>query len=253
VTGRTHELVNGFDPATYERGRPGYPTPAIDRLREVLPLGPGRVVVDLGAGTGKLARALAPSGATLIAVEPLEGMRTEFQRHLPGARVVDGTAESIPLPNRSADALVSGQAFHWFRVEPAAAEIARVLRPGGGLGLIWNLRDESVPWVARFGGILDRHDPGAPRAARGAWRKPLESSGLFTPVEHETFPFHPEVPVASLVDRGLSVSFIGARPKESQRKIAREIDRLAATDPALAGRTTIRFPYRTEVYWCHRR
>ena len=140
----------GRGAATYERGRPSYPADAIDVLVRELGIGPDRDVLDLAAGTGKLTRLLVPTGARLVAVEPVAAMADQLRTAVPGVEVHDGTAEAIPLPDGSVDAVVVGQAFHWFDAPVALAEIARVLRPGGGLGLIWNERDSSVPWVAEL-------------------------------------------------------------------------------------------------------
>ena len=128
-----HEAAaRGFQQASeaYERGRPTYPPEAIARLVTALGIGPHSTVVDLAAGTGKLTRQLVPSGARLIAVEPVEAMRATFARVLPGVTILEGTAEALPLPDASAEALVVGQAFHWFDGPAALAEIHWVLRPG---------------------------------------------------------------------------------------------------------------------------
>ena len=147
-----HELAaKGFQAGAdaYERGRPSYPDEAIAFTVEMLGLDAAATVVDLGAGTGKLTRLLVPSGARVVAVEPVEGMRRKLVELAAGAvRVLDGTAEAIPLPNGSADAVVVGQAFHWFAGAPALREIHRVLCPDGRLALLWNVRDESEPWGA---------------------------------------------------------------------------------------------------------
>jgi len=136
----------------YERGRPGYPPEAVAWLAERLGLGPGTTVVDLGAGTGKLSRLLAETGARVIAVEPVEEMRAFIE-----VEALAGTAEAIPLPDASADAVSVAQAFHWFRTEDALAEIQRVLRPGGALALVGNRLDRSDPLTDAFAAILDRY------------------------------------------------------------------------------------------------
>jgi len=137
----------GAQAAAYAEHRPDYP---LDALRWGLPPDVEHVV-DLGAGTGKLTENLLALGLRVTAVEPDEGMRAEFTRRLPDLPVLDGTAERIPLPDGAADAVVAGQAFHWFDVQPALTEIARVTRAGGTFLALWNSDDVTVPWVAEFG------------------------------------------------------------------------------------------------------
>jgi SAM-dependent methyltransferase len=141
----------GARAAEYERGRPGYPEAA---LRWCLPLR-GRQVLDLGAGTGKLTRGLLALGLEVTAVEPLAEMRARIPS---GARTLAGTAEAIPLPEASVDAVFAGQAFHWFDHDRALAEIVRVLRPAGTVALLWNRLDDRVPWVAEIVSIIE--EPG---------------------------------------------------------------------------------------------
>ena len=133
----------------YAEHRPDYP---LDALRWSLPRRTTQVV-DLAAGTGKLTDGLRALGLRVTAVEPDPGMRGEFTRHHPDVEVLDGSAEQIPLPDSSADAVLAGQAFHWFDVEIALTEIARVLRPGGVVVALWNGNDVSVPWVAELARI----------------------------------------------------------------------------------------------------
>lgn len=144
----------GFGSAAeaYERGRPGYPPEAVAWLAERLDLGPGKTVIDLGAGTGKLSRLLAETGTRVIAVEPVDEMRAFVE-----VEAIAGTAEAIPLPDASADAVTAAQAFHWFRTEEALAEIDRVLRPGGALALVANRLDRRDPTTDAFAAILDRY------------------------------------------------------------------------------------------------
>jgi SAM-dependent methyltransferase len=166
---RRSEQASSFaaEADAYERGRPGYPAEAISWT-----LGPAeRLVLDLGAGTGKLSRALTAAGHRVIAVEPLAPMRAQLVAAAPGADVRDGSAEAIRLPDAAVDAAVAGQAYHWFDPEPAHREIARVLRPGGVFAAIWNIRDASVPWVAELSRLLGTSASTSPPTPPG-WPTP---------------------------------------------------------------------------------
>jgi SAM-dependent methyltransferase len=218
--------------------------------------------VDLGSGTGKFTRAIERLGAARVAVEPTAGMRRVFAEAVPTVPVLDGTAEAIPLPDRFADAVVSAQAFHWFRARPALREIRRVLRPGGGLGLVWNSRDDSVPWSLRLTELLEVHRGTTPRYRErtgGAFRRAVldrffsEKGSGFSPLHHRAFPHAQEGPPAMFVDRALSVSMIAVLPARERRVVAEEVRQLLATDPDTRGRSRIVLPYRTDVYWCRRR
>ena len=150
------QAARGFAAAAdaYERGRPEHSAESVELLARELGFGPGSRVVDLGAGTGKLTRQLVATGADVVAIEPIAEMRAKLAS-LPSVHAMAGTAEDLPLPNHSVDAVLVAQAFHWFDALRAMSEIRRVLKPGGGLGLIWQARDASVPWVARLNEIID--------------------------------------------------------------------------------------------------
>jgi SAM-dependent methyltransferase len=137
----------------YERGRPPYPEVAVEWL---VPAGTGRVL-DLGAGTGKLTRQLVDRGLEVVAVEPSPGMRDQLRVAVPGVELLAGTGEEIPLPDAAVDVVVVAQAWHWVDAERAVPEVARVLRPGGRLGLLWNVRDERDPWTAALTAVMHRH------------------------------------------------------------------------------------------------
>ena len=233
---------------TYERGRPDYPAPAVDFLVSRLGIGPASTVADLGAGTGKLTRALLPRAAAVVAVEPMAGMRSQLARAATGALVAGATAENLPLRSGSIDAVTAAQAFHWFRADAALAEIHRVLRPGGGLALMWNKRDESVPWVARMSELLDEYERLAPRestAWSGSWIHAFERSRLFSAPEQRNFPH--EQRLRSLTDRVGSMSFVIALPEDARAALLARIAELV-TDQG----DEIRLPYVTHVYWCTR-
>jgi SAM-dependent methyltransferase len=246
--------AQGFGRAAdaYERGRPGYPEAAVARLVEVLGIGPGRAVVDLAAGTGKLTRQLLPSLADLVAIEPVASMRARLAAALPAVRVEAGTAEALPLPDGTADTVVVGQAFHWFDGPRALAEIHRVLRPGGGLGLIWNVRDESVPWVAELTGIMEPYRGDAPRYQSGRWREAFAASSLFRPLREHGFRHEQRGNRAMVRDRVGSVSFVASLEEADRAGLLAEVDELLDRHPALRGRATVTLPYRTDVFWTFR-
>ena len=249
--------MRGFDRLAdaYERGRPGYPASAVRHLGRVLHLGPGRTVVDVGGGTGKFTRALAPLGAARVAVEPTRGMRAVFERVVPGVPVLDGTAEDIPLPDGFADAVVCAQAFHWFRPRTALREFARVLRPGGGVGLVWNTRDDTVSWSRRISAITDRYH--RKERARVRWRPWKQEFGgpnrPFGPLHFRSFRSAQQASPKTFLDRFLSTSTIAVQDAAERRRIAREVREILRTDPASRGRRWITLPMETEVYWAYLR
>ena len=246
--------ATGFErsAAAYARGRPDYPEALDDWLRRDLALGPGRVVVDLGAGTGKFVPRIASTGATAIAVEPVGAMRAELAARHPSVDVRAGTADAIPLGDAEVDAVVCAQAFHWFATAAATAEIARVLKPGGFLGLVWNVRDESVPWVARLTEIVTPYEGDAPRFHTGAWRRAFPAPG-FDPLEETRFAHaHVGPPDVVIVERFLSVSFIASLPPDERARVERELRDLIAAEPALAGREQVAFPYASVAYRARR-
>jgi MOSC domain-containing protein YiiM/SAM-dependent methyltransferase len=247
-----HEsAAKGFAAAAdaYERGRPTYSTEAIDRLIAELRIGPGTRVLDLAAGTGKLTRQIAPSGAEIVAVEPIDEMRAKLTASLPGVEAMSGTAEDIPLPNHSVDAVVVGQAFHWFDGIRAVSEIHRVLKPGGAVGMIWQARDPSLPWVAKLNELIDRIDDGHPRYRTDNWREAFDRTALFDPIEEATYGYVQRGSIETILDRVASISYVAALPDEQRLPYLDEVRELVETDPATAGRAVIELPYTSHVYW----
>lgn len=239
--------------AGYARGRPDYPAALDGWLRDALGLRAGRTVVDLGAGTGKFLPRLQTTGATLIAVEPVDAMRARLVADHPSVDARAGTADALPLGDATVDAVVCAQAFHWFANTAALAEIARVLRPGGVLALIWNVRDASVRWVRALTEVVAPHEGDAPRYHKGDWRRVFPAAG-FGPLEETRFAHaHVGSPEQVVVDRFLSVSFIAALPAPERAEVERRLRAVVAGEPALAGRDTIAMPYRTDAFRCVRK
>jgi SAM-dependent methyltransferase len=235
---RSFELIAGL----YERARPGYPQEAIDWVAGKLGLGGASTVLDLGAGTGKLTRALVETGARVIAVEPGDAMRAELEHALPDVEALRGAAEDIPLPDRSVDCVAVGQAFHWFRHGEAMPELHRVLRPGGGLALLWNSRDPEAPLQQEISALISPFVP-PDRSDRDRWPKPLEESTLFTQIEEAHFEFVQELDADALSARIGSNSFVAAAPVEARR----DLDlRLRDVVERLGG--LVAFPYVTDGY-----
>ncbi len=249
-----HAAQCGFSRAssTYVSGRPGYPIEVDSWLRDTLGVGPNKLVVDLGAGTGKFTAHLVRTGADVIAVEPVQPMLDELRRGYPSVRAQEGSATRIPLDDASADALFCAQAFHWFASSQTLEEIKRVLKPGGILGLIWNLRDETVDWVAALSRIMIPYAEGTPRFHEGQWRSVFPAEG-FAELREATFEHaHRGLFETVVVDRILSVSFIAVLSLRERQEIARQIRRLANSYPDLSDRTDVRFPYRTLVAWTNK-
>ena len=238
--------------SAYARGRPGYPPEIVDWLRRAVGLGEGTTAIDLGAGTGKFTARMAETGAAVVAIEPVAAMRDEFARATPGIAVLAGSAESMPVADASVDAVLCAQTFHWFANPQALTEIRRVLKPGGRLGLVWNVRDESVGWVAELTGIMAPYQRDTPRQHDGAWRQLFPAEG-FSPLDEQWFAHHATgSPDAVILDRILSVSFIAALPAAEQAVVAERLRDLIASRPELAGRDAVMFPYKAIALTCRK-
>ena len=242
-----HEHVEGFQRGSgaYERGRPSYPADAVARIVAELGIGPGTTVVDLAAGSGKFTRLLTPTGATVMAVEPMPAMREQLVAATPGVDAIDGTAEAIPLPDGSVDAVTVAQAFHWFDHQRALNEIARVLRPGGGLAMLWNRRDETVPWVRRMSELVGWRERQVSQYDVTDWGEVVAASGRFLPLQSAVYRFEQLLDTEGLVDRALSISYIAAASPERQAETAQQMrDLVAGFDEPFV------LPYDTLVFWC---
>jgi ubiquinone/menaquinone biosynthesis C-methylase UbiE len=242
---RSSSAAFGSVAESYERRRPGYPAALISWLADRLGLGPGVTVVDLGAGTGKLTRALVPTGAHVIAVEPLPEMLAQLEAAVPGAESLLGSAEEIPLPDGSADAVTAASAFHWFDHERALPEIHRVLRPGGALATMGNGRDLSDPLQRAIQEIIGRYLPTADEIV--AWIPVVDASPLFGPPERFSTTFEQEFDPQGLAERIGTISYIARLPEDERAEVLARVRELGE-----AQRRPIRFRYRSEARLCWR-
>ena len=227
--------------AAYERARPTYPPATVDWLVPTA----ARRVLDLGAGTGKMTRLLVARGLDVVAVEPSAGMRAALEVAVPGATALAGSAEAIPLPDASVDAVVVAQAWHWVDPVRASAEAARVLRPGGRLALTWNIRDVAVPWMAELEELLRRHgesdDDEDPVVA-----------APFGPLERHTERWQYTIAPNAVADLVASRSYVIVM-EEAQRaavldQVRALVDRWRAATPS----GLIAVPYETRSFRAHR-
>lgn len=230
---------------TYEQVRPTYHPALVARFVERYGDGP---VVELGAGTGKFTRQLAAAGVETVAVEPVAEMRARLPHDLPGVTVVDGSAERIPIGDGAATTVVAAQAFHWFDHGPALEEIDRVLADGGHLVTVWNVRDNTVDWVAAKTAIIDTYATGTPRHREMIWRSAIDGDARFEPVDDWAIDHPVATSPRGVVDRALSTSFIAALAPDTQADVA---DRIHAVVADLG--PSFPYPYRGELQAWRRR
>jgi SAM-dependent methyltransferase len=220
--------------AAYQRGRPPYPASAVDWL---VPADAHRVL-DLGAGTGKLTRLLVERGLEVTAVEPLAEMREQLLAAAPTAAVMDGSAERIPVADDSLDAVVVAQAWHWFDGPAALREVARVLVPGGTLGLVWNVRDLSEPWVAELDRVLHRHGP-------QVMDTQPEFGAPFEQAERLEVRWEHQLTRADLLDLVASRSYVITLPDSDRTELLNQVAELLDSHLDLRGRKHLTMPYLT--------
>jgi SAM-dependent methyltransferase len=240
-----HPAAAGFARAAdvYERARPEYPPEAVIWLADRLELRPGRVVVDVGAGTGKLTRLLVPTGARVVAVEPQEEMLAVLREAVPEAEALEGSAESLPLADGFADAVAAASAFHWFDASRALPEIARVLRPGGRLALVFNTRDPEDALQRELTELL------VPHGIRVSWMRDLdpprtlEARGLFEPPEYTEFRHEQRFDADALVERVASISYVALLPDEERAELLAQVRELGERREA-----PFAFPYLTQIW-----
>ncbi|MGH3424711.1 MAG: class I SAM-dependent methyltransferase [Nocardioidaceae bacterium] len=226
---------------SYDAGRPGYPIASVGWLVGERPVR----VVDLAAGTGLFSEALVAAGHRVLALEPSEQLAARLLQRLPAAWTARASAERLPLARRCAEAVTVAQAFHWFDAGAALDEIARVLRPGGALGLVWNFRDTSVPWVARLSALL-RADGKLEESTAEQFAARVDGSGLFTPVERRSFRLWQPVDRDQLLDLVRSRSYVATLDAADRRQLLDRVGQLY--DDAAASTSALMLPYVTRCF-----
>jgi len=228
----------------YERGRPGYAAATVDWALEPVRDRPGLRAVDLAAGTGQLTRALLARGVDTVSVEPSEAMRKRLVRAARAATVLEGWAEDLPLPDGSVDLVAVGQAFHWFEREPALAEMARVLRPGGVLAIFYNGREDAVAWVGALSDlIIEAEDHAGRRPGEN-----LELGSRFGPVEVREATHEQELDADGLLDLVRSRSYVIRLEPAERSALLDRVEELTRTHPQLVGRQHFSMPYVTRAF-----
>jgi SAM-dependent methyltransferase len=212
-------------PAGYADSDDGDGQVALSRTHPEMPESEPATIVELAAGTGKLTTTLVDHGHRVIAVEPAAPMLARLVRQAPAAIPVQAVAEKIPLSAACADAVVVAQAFHWFDTDVALAEIARVLKPGGTLGLVWNYRDESVPWVRQLSSLLASAERIEARQAEELIEK-LEWSRMFSPPEYAGFRLWQKLDRDGLLHLVASRSYVATLPPAERQEVLHQVDEL---------------------------
>ena len=237
-TGATADRARSFGSVAeeYDRGRPSYPAEAVAWLSG----GEAKVVLELGAGTGKLTRQLVDAGHAVFATDPDEAMLEVLRQRVPEVSARTASAEEIPANDRSVDVVVVAQAFHWFDHELALAEIARVLKPGGHVALVWNSRDERIPWVRKMGDLLGRQDLDTSSAQH------LVHSDLFGFMEEASFKHWQEVNRETILDLARSRSSYLVMAEAAQEEHLAEVRAFYADYGR--GMDGMQIPYVTRCY-----
>jgi SAM-dependent methyltransferase len=255
-----HDVAaRGFGDAAeaYEQARPSYAPDAVAWLVEHLGIGPDTKVCDLAAGTGKLTRLLVPAGATLLAVEPVDGMRTVLHRELPTVPVAAAVAEALPFADGALDAVTVAQAFHWFDPAASLIELHRALRPGGRLGLVWNAWDDATSWIHRIHLVVA--EAGATdNWKRGHWTRDwvveaIDAHGGYSPVTRAQFTNGQPLSRDGVVERVATTSHIASASSESRERTLAAVRTILDTDPATRDLDTLDFRYSVDAFWCERR
>ena len=219
---------------------------ALEWFVTALDLGPGRRVCELAAGTGKFTRLLATVAPDLYAVEPVAGMRATFRGFFPAVPLLAATAEAMPFRDSSLDVVIAAQAWHWFDHERAGAEMERIVRPDGGVGLVWNARDRGVPWVDAIWGIMDRVEKRAPWRDHENWRESASGLPGFGPMRTAEFRHVQTLTPSQVEQRIASVSHVAVLPASERSAVLAEVRGVLEHDDATRGRDLVELPYRVD-------
>ncbi len=246
----TARRAKSFGPvaATYDRVRPGYPPDGVSWLLEeagatTIARAGRRRVLDLGAGTGALTRDLVARGLDVVAVEPDPNMRAVLEARVSRADVRAGSAEELPLDDGDVDVVIGAQMWHWVDTGRATAEVARVLRHGGTFALLWNLRDERVPWMAELGSVFGGED-----VHRHAANVALPPGSPFTATAARDFRWSQELAPTDVVDLVATRSHVQVLPDAERSEVLARVGDFVASHPAVAGRGRIVLPYVTSCW-----
>lgn len=231
----------------YERYRPDYPSAAIAWVVG----SPSKRVIDIGCGPGNLTMRLNVFGHDVVGVDPSAAMLTGARKK--GLRVVRGTVEALPFRHASVDVVTAATAFHWFDHERAVPEMRRVLRDGGRVGLVSNIRDETVPWVESLSEIIGSESAmaatlGGAEGMPAEFKMTLEAGGMFKSMEHEVFDFEQELTEEALVGLVASRSYVAILPEDERGPLLAAVRTLCETHPDLRGRSRFSMPYKTHAF-----
>ena len=249
-----HVAQQGFTRGAnlYEQVRPSYPTEVIDFLKSLSDETPN-VVVDIGAGTGKLTRLLGRLNANeLIAIEPVAEMRGNLKNIPIITKIIDATAEKLPLDDHTVDILCCAEAFHWFATHSALAEFHRVLKPNGRLVLIWNSdRQTDKQWRLNIKKYIQSFRPPETINYRGMeWKKAFDDQKYFSTLEENQFKNFQKITRDLAIKRALSISFIAALPAEERTKVAEHIQEILNNAEEIRGMDEFDMEHISNVYWC---
>ena len=245
--------AQGFEQAAtiYEQTRPSYPNEVIDLIKSLYDK--PDIIIDLGAGTGKLTRLLGPIGAReIIAIEPVLAMRENLKKIPIITKILDGTAEHIPFEENTIDIIICGQAFHWFANHSALAELNRVLKPNGLLILVWNSSDSTgQQWAEKITDYVDSFRSNhTPRYRTMEWKTVFDNQKLFSSLQHKQFTHQQRVTRDFALNRILSISFVAALPAEEQTKLIDEVRKMLDSNEETRDLQEFDSNLFTDVYWC---